>query len=524
MTALERVHVSAKIASGVALLLLAVTPIIASAQTNIAATTDAACVQFCAQQKKQGHTCPNPTTVCKTATVTGICMPDGCKAQSADGKGVDAGLGQLTQLLGQLMGKLMQGGSGSGSGSGSATPATSATTGTGAGCTSYYQSSVPSSDPCAYYVPNSSCLSSTQILGSITVTVNSSATPGGGTSNGQLSADVSTGPAPLTVNFTASGAGTLAYGDGQSLSISSANTAAHTYTSAGTFIATLSTASQCSSASTGGSNLTSSGDLLSALGGSSGTTDIGSLLSQSTDQSLNTISNLSGNTNTNTNVSSGGGATSSATTTATVQLLPNLGSGAQGNIQVQQNGATIVANTVDTTGNTAVAGFYGADTVSGSQQPQGLVAQLCQTRPWAGSFFSYVIPPSFFDGLCQWQGYQVGVPQVAQSAPQTVTLTQTKVPAKTATTSQSAATAVPPKVQIWAVPASVPLGARTSILWSAQGVNNCTETSPDGSFTSNTLQGNAATVPLTGPTTYSISCQAPDGTPVTGYVTVNIAL
>lgn len=263
-------------------------------------------------------------------------------------------------------------------------------------------------------------------------------------------------------------------------------------------------------------------DLLNSLGSTNnsnltGGANVSSLLTQTTDQSLTQLSNTNGNTNTNTN----SGSNTATAPTTTVTLNPGVG-GAQGNIIVQPGGATIVANTVDASGNTAVAGFYGADTFGG-QQPTGLVGQLCQSRPWANNFLSYIIPPSFFDGLCQWQGYRVGTPPPAASQQQqNVTLTQTRVPAA-ATTSAPAST-VQPKVQIWAVPASVPLGARTSVYWTTQGVTNCAETSPDGSFTESSLQGSGATVPLTGATTFTISCQAPDGTPVSDYVTVNIAI
>jgi hypothetical protein len=446
--------------------------------------------------------------------VTGICMSDGCKGQKANGTGVDSGLSQLSQMLGQLMGKLMQ--QQQQPSAAAATPAaTTGTTGTSAGCTSYYPSSVPSSDPCAYYVPNA-CTTTSTALGSIPITVSSTATPGSSATNGNLSVDVSAGAEPLTVNFYTTAAGTLAYGDGNSTTVAAAATSTYTYTTGGTFTATL-TGTQCVSSSVTSSSLTSGSDLLNSLGGS-GSTDIGSLLTSGTDQSLINLSNT--NTNTNTNIT--GASTTGATSSPTVQLNPNVG-GAQGNIQVVPNGATIVANTVDTGSNSAVAGFYGADTL-GAQQPTSLVAQLCQNRPWAGNFLSYIIPPSFFDGLCQWQGYTVGTPPAQQSSPQSnVTLTQQSVPATSAPTTPSAPT-VQPQVQIWAVPASVPLGARTTIDWAAQGVSNCTETSPDGSFSQNSLQGSAATVPLTGATTFTISCQAPDGTPVTDYVTVNIAI
>jgi hypothetical protein len=471
--------------------------------------------------------------------VSGFCgSPTECKGQTytngGKSSGVDQGLSALGQILGQLMGKLMQnqnqqGGAGAGAGVG--------TTGTGtngSGCTSYYPTSVPSSDPCAYYVPNLTCTGTTQTLGSIPITVSSTTAAAGGTSNGKLSVDVSAGPAPLTVAFSASGIGTLAFGDGGSVSITTAGTTTHTYSTEGTFTAVLSTTAQCTNSSgLTSSSLTSGNDLLNALGGGNtggfgsltgGISNISDVLNQTANQSLNNIANGNTNTNTNTNSNSNAGATSSAATN-TVQLSPNLG-GAQGNIQLIPNGATIVANTVDTTGNTAVAGFYGADTL-GAQQPQGLVAQLCQSRPWAGNFLSYIIPSTFFDGLCQWRGYQVGAPVTTPQTPQAnVTLTQHAVPATKTSTSSVPTTgpSVPPKVQIWAVPAAVQLGARTTINWTTQGVSNCVETSPDGSFSQNSLRGSGATVPLTGATTFTISCQAPDGTPVTDYITVNIAI
>ena len=380
---------------------------------------------------------PNGGYVIGHCVMNNVCHGDTYTGLNGKSSGTDAGLSALGQVLGQLMGKLMQGSQGSGSGSSAGTGGTTGTNGSSAGCTSFYAVSYPSSDPCAYYVPNTSSL-----LGSST------------------------------------------------------------------------------------SGLTSGSDLLNALGNTNTNpvdltsgTNISSLLTP--DQSLNTIVN--DNTNTNTNTNTEGNVTATTTATTTVSLNPNLG-GAQGNIEVLPGGATIVANTVDTSGNTAVAGFYGADTF-GTQQPTSLVGQLCQNRPWASNFLSYIIPPSFFDGLCQWRGYQVGTPQAAQTSTQSnVTLTQTSVPAPAANASATTTQTVPAKVQIWAVPAAVPLGARTSIYWTTQGVTNCTETSPDGNFSQNSLQGTGATVPLTGATTFTISCQAADGTPVTDYVTVNIAI
>jgi hypothetical protein len=82
---------------------------------------------------------------------------------------------------------------------------------------------------------------------------------------------------------------------------------------------------------------------------------------------------------------------------------------------------------------------------------------------------------------------------------------------------------LPPRVDIWAVPTSVPLGARTTIFWNTENVANCTETSPDGSFKQNSLSGGASTVPLTEATTYTISCLDSQQNPQTDYVTVTIS-
>ncbi|MBV9159462.1 MAG: hypothetical protein JO019_02600, partial [Candidatus Kaiserbacteria bacterium] len=164
----------------------------------------------------------------------------------------------------------------------------------------------------------------------------------------------------------------------------------------------------------------------------------------------------------------------------------------------------------------------------------------------SGNFLSYIIPPSFFDGLCNLRGYQVGAlpapAPVATTSPVQVQLTQTSDNAKpvvvtpitvtkpaattTKTTSKNATTTptVEPKADIWAVPPSVSLGARTSIFWNTQGVTSCTETSPDGSFSHDSLSGGASTVPITAATTFTISCLAPGGGHITNFVTVNLAI
>src|SRR3989344_958253 len=206
-----------------------------------------------------------------------------------------------------------------------------------------------------------------------------------------------------------------------------------------------------------------------------------------------------------------------STTTGTFVMPPG---GLRGDINARPVGATVVAGSRDTQGNVEVAGFFGASTFSG--QGGGLVGAWCKSRPWASNFLGKIITPMFFDNICKSRGYQVGMPP----PPPAVTLQQTKKPAtKTATTTAATTTpAIPPKVDIWAVPASVPLGGRTSIFWNTQGVTNCTETSPNGGFNQNSLSGGAATQPITAATTFSISCLAPDGSPVTGSVTVNLKI
>src|SRR3989344_5835370 len=195
-------------------------------------------------------------------------------------------------------------------------------------------------------------------------------------------------------------------------------------------------------------------------------------------------------------------------------------SGTRGDIVVTDSGATIVAQARDPQANTEVAGFYVSDTFGA--KPQGIVAGMCQNRPWAGSIVSYVIPPSFFDSLCAWRGYQVGTPAPpAQPVIQQTTFAPTPTPTTSAPTTVST---VAPQVDIWAVPAKVPLGTRTSVFWNSAGVASCTISSPDGSFNENTLSGGAATVPLSGPTTFTISCLTAGGTPVTDYVTVQLSI
>jgi hypothetical protein len=244
---------------------------------------------------------------------------------------------------------------------------------------------------------------------------------------------------------------------------------------------------------------------------------------------------LSGNDNTsdtnNSNTSS-----ADATANASGSINPSTSStsartagGAQGDIRVLPNGATIVVTNEGGGGNSVVAGFVGSN-ASGGAQPQGIVAKWCRTRPWATNFLSYIVPPVFFDSLCSARGYRVGEVAPAPAATQqqlNVQLTQKKTqtkPVSTTTPIQEPPPSPPMTVDIWAVPPAVPLGTRTNIFWTSKNAATCTETSPDGSFSHNTLSGGGATVPLAGPTTFTISCIAPDGAHATDYVTVNLSI
>jgi hypothetical protein len=534
----------APLVCGVTMLLMSAAPILANAQANIGSPADATCISFCAMMaaQKPPAICPQPPALqaCQTTapgggTVAGICMPDGCKATSASGlKGgnsLDQGLSQLGQILGKLLSSL-GGGGGGGGGSPSPTPSTGTT------CTSYTPTSDPTQiggNPCLYYVPSSA----SQLTTTGTTGTNSSAqdllnsltgstgapvgTPTGSstTATGDtLTATPLSGPAPLLVTFATTpsatdvGPFTINFGDGSSpqaisraactssVPASCSYQASNTYTSAGTYTATLLDANGGTLASATISVVNAGGSTAPATG--SGLTQVF--------QSV------------------GGLLAGSSTPQAPGQTSPNF-PGVFGNLLLDQNGATIFAATVNSANNSETSGFYGSNTVGG--QSQGLAGQLCQGRPWASNVLADIIPPSFFDSLCQWGGYQVGQPPVATQPQVTLSQqTQTQVatqpqsaPAKPKTSTPAATTtpAVPAQVQIWAVPSSVPLGARTSVFWNTQGVTQCTESSPDGSFNEASLSGAAATVPITSATTFTISCLDPNGNPVTDYVTVAIS-
>ncbi len=282
--------------------------------------------------------------------------------------------------------------------------------------------------------------------------------------------------------------------------------------------------------------------------------DVFSSLDLGTPTNVSDIINTNTNTNTNTNagtnigsIASGSNTSNTTKSSSTPVIVTATGvssagkvvyagtstggltptSTMSGDIRTGGAGVTVTGSLRDLQSNTEVAGFVGAKTFS--SQVKGFVAGMCQSRPWAANFLSRIIPPSFFDDLCASRGYLVGPQpqpqaptQTETQAPPQVTLKQT--PAKATSSPATTTNTVRPRVDIWALPAVVPIGARTSVFWSTQGVVSCTESSPSGNFNQATLSGGAATVPLAEATVFTITCIAPDGTEHKDSVTVNLAI
>ncbi|MEK7601144.1 MAG: hypothetical protein AAB480_01240 [Patescibacteria group bacterium] len=292
-------------------------------------------------------------------------------------------------------------------------------------------------------------------------------------------------------------------------------------TGCGSYVAT-SDVTQVSTSNTGGVCYYYQSSVSDLLGGNDTTNGNGLSLSDQlnalTDSNANTLTNNNANTSSTLNRQlNERAATSTPTTTRTILtqgVQGGLMSGIRGDMQVLGNGVTILAASVDAQGNSSTAGFYGASSVTG--QPVSTIVNLCKGRPWSKHMLSYALPPTFFDSLCIMRGYSVGT---AQAAAPSVKIVQ-KIATSSATTTPPV---LPPKVDIWAVPASVPLGSRASVFWTSQGVKDCTITSPDGAFSQAAPSGSASTVALTKTTTFTISCTAPDGKPVNKSVTVNLS-
>lgn len=83
---------------------------------------------------------------------------------------------------------------------------------------------------------------------------------------------------------------------------------------------------------------------------------------------------------------------------------------------------------------------------------------------------------------------------------------------------------VNPRITIWSDPKAVRLGARTTVYWNTADVekNSCVIKGP--SFSETGSYGGASTVPISGPSTYTVTCTAIDGEPLTESITVDLAL
>lgn len=193
------------------------------------------------------------------------------------------------------------------------------------------------------------------------------------------------------------------------------------------------------------------------------------------------------------------------------------------------NRGTLVVRTYDQQNNSETAAFYGSNTYKNGAS--ALVGGWCHNRPWSSNFLGSLFSISFFDGLCRWAGYDVGAPTPVKTtlpprtyqSPHITPIKRVVVQPQATTTVATTSPLITPRVTIWAVPSKVTLGSRTTVFWNTQGVSNCTISSPDGSFHQTTLAGGGSTVPLTGATTFTISCLDYSQNPVTDYVTVNIA-
>ncbi|OHB18816.1 MAG: hypothetical protein A2854_03060 [Parcubacteria group bacterium RIFCSPHIGHO2_01_FULL_56_18] len=227
-----------------------------------------------------------------------------------------------------------------------------------------------------------------------------------------------------------------------------------------------------------------------------------------------------GSTNTGTKTAPAPMKTGTAAETKAGTNVTAAAPGLSGDVRIGSAGATIIANLRQ--GLSEVAGFFGGST-GGASQALSAAGKLCSSRPWAGTFVGNVIPSSFFDGLCEWRGYQAGGAVPTNAAKTNAIATAQKNAAQRPGISlQPAASDVPPEVDIWAEPSSVRLGTRTYIFWNARGVISCKGSGP--SFSQNSLSGGASTVPITGPTTFNIECLTTASSTVQDSVTVQIAI
>ena len=392
--------------------------------------------------------------------VSGICEAGQCKGTSFMGLN-----GSQLMMVGNLLGQLLKGNNNS---SDNSSVPSIPYTGT-SGCTSFYNVTTPSSDPCAIYTPPSSPIintsgSSTQTADQLLQLLGGGSTSGGtGTALDNLNGQLGNGT-PTTTSSTSGSGNNATNPTVTSLSVTAGDTLPGDYFCVKQMYPLIV------------ANL-KKGDVFPV------------------------------------------GCLNDKNSAASSTVLLNLKNGDRGNIIITSGGATIYSGSRDATHE--IAGFYGSDTLSGNQ-PQGFIASMCMRRPWAGSIVSYVIPPGLFDSVCKWGGYQVGITEQADSSGGGSTKTFTQ-PLPQATTTVYIPTGQP-DASIWAVPARVPLGTRTSVFWRASNVQSCAETSSDNSFHQNSLSGGASTVAITQATTFTILCNVTASSTITKSVTVDLSL
>lgn len=205
---------------------------------------------------------------------------------------------------------------------------------------------------------------------------------------------------------------------------------------------------------------------------------------------------------------------------------------------------------------------------------QNAIGNLCSSRPWATGIMATLLPTGFLDGVCAKWGYG---PQGFSSAdtttfnPQAVEKgincpryvkpgTEAVISWSCGTSARLSAVAglpgvhpsdtrttvapdkpsqtygircsdgfenfctirtIDPKVNIWAEPTAVRLGARANIFWASQDTTGCSVTGP--SFNETGLEGGASTVSITRPTTYTALCTTAAGDNVEASVTVDFS-
>lgn len=244
------------------------------------------------------------------------------------------------------------------------------------------------------------------------------------------------------------------------------------------------------------------------------------------------VSSLLGGTNASNGAGAAGGPANAAngtTATGTPASAVGTSEGVLGDIRIIGNGVTILASNRDSIYNKQTAGFSGSFVASGATA-QSVYTSLCASRPWATGFIATIVPPSFFDGLCSLRGYKVGGAGAKSTGAASASGATTNVTKKQKTTTPPAIGLVVvdkkpdviPEVDIWAVPASVSAGNRTTIFWSSKKAESCAVASGDGRFSQTGLSGGKASGALTTGTTFTISCTSSTGNHVNDFVTVNV--